>query len=208
MRSKVRLHPGARGVGSLTTKLALTLLLIGLFGSGITGTLAIFTATIDNTGNTFSTGTVTLTDNDAGTAMLGLTNAKPGDTDTSCIQVSYTGSLPSTVRLYGTTTGSGLDPYLNLTVTRGTGSTFDDCSAFAADAVDYGGGGNGVVYNGTVQGFPDDYTGALVDPTAGSPETWTTDETHDYRFTVTVADSDSGQGKSASQTFIWEARNN
>ena len=45
---------------------------------------------------------------------------RPGNTDTGCIKVSYAGSLASEVRLYGTTSGTGLDAYLDLTVTRGT----------------------------------------------------------------------------------------
>ena len=194
--------------GSLTGRLALTALAVGIFGAGFAGTLAVFTATTSAGGNTFTAGTVILGDNDSGGAMLALNNAKPGDSDTSCIRVSYTGSLASTVRLYGTTTGTGLDPYLNLTVTRGALSTaFDDCTGFVADATNYIGAGNGVVYSGTLQAFADDYATAQVDPTSGAPETWTTGEFHDYMFVVTVGESDGGQGKTASQTFIWEARN-
>lgn len=192
----------------MTAKLGLTALALALFGAGFAGTLAIFTATASNGSNTFTTGTVILGDNDSGAAMLALSNAKPGDSDTSCIRVSYTGSLASTVRLYGTTTGTGLDPYLTLTVTRGALSTaFDNCTGFVADVTNYIGAGSGVVYSGTLQGFADDYATALVDPTSGAPETWTNGETHDYRFVVTVGTSDSGQGKTASQTFTWEARN-
>jgi hypothetical protein len=38
---------------------------------------------------------------------------------TSCITVSCTGSLAPVVRLYGAATGTGLDVYLDLKVTRG-----------------------------------------------------------------------------------------
>lgn len=193
----------------LTVRLALTVLTVAIFGAGFAGTLAVFTSTASNDGNTFTAGTVTMGDNDSGQAMLALSNSRPDDSDTSCIRVSYTGSLPSTVRLYGTTTGTGLDPYLILTVTRGTlpADTFDNCTNFLPDAGDYIGAGSGVIYSGTLQAFPDDYSTALVDPTAATPETWTTGESHDYSITVTVADSDGGQGKTATQTFIWEASN-
>ncbi|MGH2572497.1 MAG: SipW-dependent-type signal peptide-containing protein [Actinomycetota bacterium] len=194
---------------NLSTKLGLTLLLLALLGvlAGA-GTWSAFSATTENTGNAFDAGSVIISDDDAGSAMLSLTNAKPGDSDTSCIMVTYTGSLPATVRLYGTTAGTGLDQYLDLTVTRGTKvSGFDSCADFVPDPTDYIGQGAGVIYVGTLQGYPDSYAGGIVDPTAGSPETWTNPETHSYKFTVTVQDDGGAQGLNATQTFTWEARN-
>lgn len=155
------------------------------------------------------TGTVDITDNDAGAAALVQSNASPGTSDTACIVVSYQGTLPATVRLYGTTTGTGLDQYLDLTVTRGSGSgPFDSCTGFTPDAVDYVGAGPGVVYSGTLQGWADNYTVGLVDPVPSSPETWTNGESHTYRFTLSLPAGapDAAQGLTAGQTFIWEAR--
>ena len=68
------------------------------------------------------------------------------------------------MRLYGTTTGTGLDQYLDLKVTRGTYTpsepAFDSCTNFQPDGTEYiAGKGNGVIYDGTLQGFPDDYAG-------------------------------------------------
>jgi len=194
---------------STGVRVALSILVVALLGATVgVGTWAAFSATTDNSGNTFSTGTVALSDNDSGAAMLTLTGAKPGDSDTGCIRVTYSGSLPATVRLYGTTAGTGLDPYLTLTVTRGTISSgsFDSCANFTADAADYVGAGAGVLYSGSLQGFPDSYGAGLVDPTSASPESWTSGEEHAYRFTVTVQDNNAAQGKTATQTFIWEAR--
>ncbi len=188
-------------------KLAFTALTLAVGGGAFAGTLAAFSSITTNPGNAFTSGTVTLADNDPGTAMLALAGAKPGDSDTSCIRVSYTGTLPSTVRLYGTTTGTGLDAYLTLTVTRGTTSAgFDNCTGFIADTTNYLGSGVGVIYTGTLAAFADTYAAGVVDPTA-TAESWTTNETHDYKFVVTVVDSDSAQGKTATQTFTWEARN-
>jgi hypothetical protein len=182
---------------------------LGLLGTSISWTLATFTSAETNGANTFSVGTVALSDNDAGSQMLALTAAKPADSDTSCIRVSYTGSGPTTVRLYGTTTGTGLDAYLTLAVTRGTVSSpsFDSCTGFTPDTTNYIEAGAGVVYLGSLQGFADTYTGASVDPAPAFPETWTTGETHDYRFVITLGNSDAAQGKTVTQTFTWEARN-
>jgi hypothetical protein len=194
---------------SLATKLALTGLALTVFGAAFGWTFSTFTSATNNAANTFTAGTVTVSDNDSGSAMLALSGAKPGDSDTSCIRVSYTGSLPSTVRLYGTTTGTGLDAYLTLTVTRGTlpSGTFDNCTGFTADATNYIGAGSGVVYSGTLQAYPDDYAAGLVDPTSGTPETWATNEQHDYKLVITLANTDAAQGKNATQAFTWEARN-
>jgi predicted ribosomally synthesized peptide with SipW-like signal peptide len=191
-------------------KLLKTGVVLGLVGilAGL-GTWSAFSDTTTNDGNQFTSGTVVIDDDDGGSAIFNLSGMKPSDTDSGCIKVTYTGSLASTVRLYGSTTGSGLDQYLDLKVTRGTSSgSFDSCTGFTADGTDYIGQGAGVVYNGTLQGFPDSYGAGLVDPTSGSPETWTNPETHAYKFQVTLQDNSAAQGKNATQQFTWEARNN
>src|SRR3954468_8253984 len=174
-------------------------------------TWAAYDDTTANKADSFATGTVALADNDSGAAMLSLSSAVPGATDTGCMTVTYTGSLASAVRLYGTSTGSGLDAYLDLKITRGSFSgappAFDSCASFTPDATDYVGSGGGVIYNGTLQAFPDDYASGRVDPLAAGPETWTTGESHVYKIQVTLQNNASAAGKAAGQTFTWEARN-
>jgi predicted ribosomally synthesized peptide with SipW-like signal peptide len=183
---------------STRKKLVLTVVLLGALVAIVIATLAAFSSVTSNTGNSFDVGTVELTDNDSDTAMLSIVGGRPGDSDESCITVTYSGTLASSVRLYGTTTGTGLDQYLDLVVTRGTGAAgFDDCTGFTPDA------GGGVLYNGTLQGFPDSYAAGIVDPA-----TWNESDSHDYRFTVVVQDNDGAQGLTATQAFTWEARNN
>jgi predicted ribosomally synthesized peptide with SipW-like signal peptide len=193
----------------MARKILLTLLVLGAFGvvSGA-ATFSAFSSQTSSSANSFSAGTVQLTDNDLDVAMLSLSNAQPGATDTSCILVTYSGSLSSTVRLYGAVAGA-LAPYLTLTVTRGDDPTpvFDDCNGFVADSTDYVGAGAGVVYQGALSAFPASYAAGLVDPLAASPETWTTGETHTYRFVVSLADDNGAQGLSATAAFTWEARN-
>jgi hypothetical protein len=191
---------------ALFAAVAVVLAAVGL---GI-GSWAAFRALGQNSGNTIASGTVAIGDNDGGSAKLSLSSALPGDSDTDCIKVTFTGSLASTVRLYGTTTGTGLDPYLDLKVTRGTYTSDPgdgSCTNFSADATNYIGAGAGVIYNGTLQGFADDYAGGLVDPTSGSPESWATNEKHVYRVQVTLQNNSAAAGKSTTQDFTWEARN-
>ena len=174
-------------------------------------TFAAYTATSGSTGDRVGAGSVKLSDNGNGSSLVSLSGAVPDDTTSACIKVTYDGSLPATVRLHGTTTGSGLDQYLDLKVTRGvytpSDPAFKSCSNFQPDGTNYIGAGNGVVYNGTLQRFPDDYASGLVDPQRGSAESWTTAEAHVYRVDVTLQNNFAAQNKDAAQTFRWEARN-
>jgi hypothetical protein len=187
----------------------LSVLASALAGCVAVGAYAAFRATVTNGGDSYAAGSVALSDNDSGAAMFtALNSAAPSDSETSCIKVRYDGSLASNVRLYGTISGA-LAPYLTLTVTRGTdlNPTFDTCTTFTADATNYIGAGSGVIYSGTLGSFPTTYAGGLVDPTAGSPESWTQNEEHVYRFVLTVGANTNGQNQTVTAGFTWEARN-
>jgi hypothetical protein len=194
------------------TKLVATALVLGVLGAVAGyGTWSAFSSTTANAGNQFSSGTVTLTDNDGDAALLTLSGAKPGDFDEGCITVSYSGSLPATVKVYGSassTSASSLAPYLNLTITRGSfpsAPAFDSCAGFQADT------GGGVLYNGTLSAFNSTYSSfanGLVDTNNGSTEVWQNPESHVYKIRVTVQDNNSAQGLNATETFTWEAQSN
>jgi predicted ribosomally synthesized peptide with SipW-like signal peptide len=187
-------------------RLAVTLacaLAAGALAGGVTW--AAFNAQTSNGGNSFTTGTVAITDNDAGAAMFSVAGLRPGSPVSRCVAITYTGSLPSGVRIYAATTaGTGLEAYLQLTVTRGTlsGGAFGDCTTFAADPTDHIGLGPGVVYSGLLSAFPGTQPAGVPDPTSA----WATNETHAYRFTVDVADTNAAQGLTTTETFIWDAR--
>ncbi len=126
---------------------------------------AAFSARTQNTGNQITSGTVALSDNDSGTAMLSLSNAALGATDTSCIRTTFGGTLASSVRHHAAVAGT-LAPYLTLKVTRGSGAgTFDSCTGFTADTTNYTGAGAGVIYDGNLSSYPTSYAAAIVDPT-------------------------------------------
>lgn len=148
-------------------------------------------------------GPLALTDSAAGTAALYLEKAKPGTVEQSCLLVTFSGAVPVSLRMYGHTSGSGLDPYIDLTVTRGTlpSLTVGSCSGFVPDGTNYVGAGPGVLYQGTLAAFPDEYAAALVDP-----ESWTDGERHAYKLRVSVRDHNDAQGRNATQSFVWEAR--
>ncbi|MEY2517085.1 MAG: hypothetical protein QOJ89_4443 [bacterium] len=195
----------------VAAKLLAAVAIAGWLGwASFSDTFSSFSGVTANPAATLSAGTVTISDNDAGSALLALSNAKPGDTVSGCIVVSYDGTLPASVVLYGNTTGTGLDAYLDLKVTRGTISgtpLAGSCTNFTADSANYISQGAGVVYLGTLQGWPDTSATGLVDPTTASAATWAHGETHAYRLQVTLGSASAGQGKTVTQSFSWQAAN-
>ena len=197
---------------TLIRKLLTSLVVCGLAAVAVAAaTWSSFSSTTANPSNSFSAGTVAISDNDAG-ATISASGMSPGGSSSGCIQVTYTGSLPALVRLYASTSG-GLAPYLNLSVTRGTQSSpsFPSCTNFTADSGNYVGAGAGVVYSGTLSAFSSTYAnfaGGLADA-PGSPQTWNANSAHAYKLTISLPSGapSAAQGLSASATFDWEAQN-
>ncbi len=193
-----RIHRMSRG-----RKTLLSLLLIGALGAvaGI-GTFSAFSATTVNAGNTFDAGTVAISDNDANSAMYTITDAAPGTGVVACIQVTYTGSLDSTVALYGSPVGA-IGQYVDLTVEKGTGMAgFPDCTGFTPQG--------GPVYTGTLGGFATAHSnfgnGIVTNP--GAQVVWNQNDALVYRFTLTLQDDDAAIGlQSGPHSFTWEAQN-
>jgi hypothetical protein len=176
--------------------------------TAVGGSYAAFSRTTGDASNQFNAGSVSVTDGHAAVTPITITNLRPGTTISNCLPVTYGGSLSSSVRQYATTSGS-LAPYIQLTVTRGTGlsAAWSACTGFSADATNYIGQGAGVVYSGALSSFPTTFAGATVDPTAGSPESWTNAETHAYKYDVSITNTAAAQGLSGSMTITWEAQN-
>jgi hypothetical protein len=186
----------------------LSLLLIGVLASFVGfGVFGAFSSTTTNPNNNFSTGSVVLSDNDAGAALYTVTGAKPGDSVTRCIKVTYTGNLPADVHLYTTSTIGALGQYIDLTITPGTqaSSTFPDCTGFTPAA-------GGAIYTGTLQNFgstKNSYANGVVSY-PGSQTQWNQNDAVVYRFVATLQNTapDTTQSQSTgTHTFTWEARN-
>jgi hypothetical protein len=199
---------GSRGTDvSLRAKLLAAAALVVVVGAGAgQSTWAAFVATTENGGNAIASGTVSVTDNDGGPGILfSLSGLEPGDTSTACIKVTYTGSLPAALRLYGTSSGT-LGSYASLTITRGAYSTepsFGSCTNFSADTSTYvTGQAPGVVYAGTLGSFPTSWATGRADPAVS----WATGESHVYKLQVTLGDNKAAAGTSAAHAFTWEAR--
>ena len=192
-----------RGTG-LASRLALP-------GAGVLGALVIavlltfqtsraaFNSTTENGSNTFGAGTVTLSDDDSGSTMFILSGMKPGDSATKCINVTYGGSLPADVKLYGTVAGTGLAAFLDTVVEVGTGAaggSSTSCTGFSSSST---------LHSGTLAAFGaanTNYGNGL-----GGFSGATNPTTRSYRIAVTLQDANAAQGLDATATFTWEAQN-
>jgi hypothetical protein len=96
---------------------------------------AAFTGTTRNSGNNWSTGSVALTDDDAGAARFQASNIVPGATDSKCITVTANATVPGVVKGYVVNpvpSPSGLQDHIKVSVDYGTGGSFGSCTGFVS----------------------------------------------------------------------------
>ena len=178
-----------------------------LVSAGIVGqaSYAGFTADTSNAGNSLGVGTVTLSDNDNGTALFALTNLRPGSTGSRCIVVTSSGTLPSGVKLYATNPGTtrALSTYVDWTVNQGSGTTtFGSCTGFTPLA------SGSSLFTGTLASFTGSASSYATGLGSWSP-TGTGSESRTYQFGYTISSPipDTAQGGTASFTLVWESQN-
>lgn len=167
---------------------------------------AAFTASTTNGVNTFSTGTVSLSDSDASTSMFTAPPyIAPGDTGEACIRVTYGGSLTSDVHLYtaGLSDPDGLGAHITVTIHEGATSPANAAGNFSCTNFTPAGAAIG---SGTLASL-----GANTIDFASGFGTWAPSgaaQTKDYRFSWTFSSSapDTVQNASVSIGFVWEAQ--
>lgn len=171
---------------------------------------AAFTDTTTNPGNSWTAGSVTLTDNKNGVALFTASGLVPGDTGNKCIQVTYSGDVAAEVKLYGVYTDTApidapdateLAPYVEFAVEEGSG-TQEDCSDFVNTSTLYG----------TQPAFDPAKTVADFATNVGSYATglssWapSATATRTYKVSYQLKDDDAAQGKSVKLNLVWEAQ--
>lgn len=177
-------HP-RRSIVALATVLASVGLAVG---SG-----ASWTAQTANPSNTFSSGTLTMSNSKANAAVLTASNLKPGDSAQGNVDIQNTGSIAGTFALSRSALNDsdGVNPLsskLNLVV--------KDCGTFASGTPSCNGGS------------PVKYTGTLAAMSSSSAlGTFAADEKHRYEFTITFDSgaSNAFQGGTSTATFQWDA---
>lgn len=181
-------------------------LVVGVLLSSVTvltASRAVFSDSTSSEGNFVDVGDVVLTDNDSGSALIEMSNVAPGDSETTCIQVTYEGSIvdPSGVVIYsgGFVDSATLASDINLVIEEGTGAAvFDDCTGFSLV---------GQIYSGTLANFDTTHTDYASG--AGTWDPASTPEAQSYRITVEL-DSNAtsvSQGQSVTDlVFTWEVQ--
>ncbi|GGK18591.1 hypothetical protein GCM10010124_09000 [Pilimelia terevasa] len=170
-------------------------------------TASAFSATTTNPTNTMTIGTVTISDNDAGVALFTAPALLPGNTATSCVVVTYSGTAASTVKMYvanynatdGAADGVVIGTWLNMQVQIGTGT----CGApVGLTNVTAAAPGDTMTTVSGKTNFSNGYGTGWTSAAAGN--------TRVFRFTYTLNAStpSTAQGDSITTDFVWEAQNN
>jgi hypothetical protein len=172
------------------------------------GSNAAFSATTDNTSDTWATGNLVLTNNGGGIVYSGSTaalftesNRKPGDTGFKCITVHSGGSLAGNLRLYRGavtgTNGAALAAVIDVTV---DAVAVTPATNVQANCAGYTGGTSGATFNGTLDSMPTTYAAATGVAVAGGPQRVV------YRigWTINSAADNTVQSSSAVANLNWE----
>lgn len=170
-------------------------------GVMVSSSSAAFTATTSNEGSSWAAGTVELT-NDHATALFTSAGIVPGFSETHCITVNSTSSVPASVKMYtadvtGTGTPTTMAQNIDVQVVKGTGSTNADCAGFTPTA-------EPAAFSGKLSAFAanSNYNtgvGTAALAAGGSAQ---------YRITVSLPSDapNSLQGTTAGAKFVWEAQ--
>jgi hypothetical protein len=157
------------------------------------GSGAVFTAQTVNPSNTFTAGSLSMSNSKDNLAILSASNMKPDDTTTGTVDIQNTGTISGTFSvtrsaLSDSDSGNPMSAVLDLTI--------KDCGDFSS---------------GTPTcdvGDPVKYTGTLAGMTsAAALGTYAANDKHRYEFTVHFQNTagDQYEGDSSTATFQWDA---
>jgi hypothetical protein len=181
-------------------RMALGALLTLLLAAGaVAGSGADFTASSANPANTFATGTLSMLNSNAGSAVLTASNLRPGNTATGTVDIENTGSLSGAFAL---SRGAVANNDASNPLTGKLNVTVDDCGAFVdATAPTCGDGDDVTKYTGTVADM------GTPGHTVSSLGTFAGGEKHRYRFSVALdlSADNAYQGDNGSVVFDWSA---
>ncbi|PYF97782.1 hypothetical protein SAMN05216184_11447 [Georgenia satyanarayanai] len=171
---------------------------------------AAFIDTTENAGNSWTAGSVTITDNDEGAAMFTAANLVPGSDESQEITVTYEGTANAKVKVYGagfqvlapTADGQSLEPVST------TGTTLADNIEITIEGSEGGtfvAGSSGELFTGTLAEFATSHAKANTPmhyDVAGESNRQGT-----FRFTYRVKDDapSSVQGQQVRLDFVAEA---
>lgn len=190
----------------LRALLLVAAMVAGVIGSGALvwhASYAAFLGATSNSGNSWTAGRVTLSDDDAGQAMFDVSGLTPGSSTGSphCITVTYNGDVPASVKLYSSDVAGDLAQYINLTVEQGTGGSFASCAGFTPDPT------VNPVFTGTLQAFGTAHHDFATGVGTFTPSTSPASKVYRFSYNPDSGTASTAQGQSATATFTWEAQN-
>ncbi len=188
--------------------LAIPLSLVLAAGVVWQASFSAFSAETRTSGNSWSTGTVALTDDDGGAARFNVTNLIPGQTATACIKVTSTATVYGPVKLYTLNDVNmvGLAEHIIITVTQGDGGTFSACTGFVADSAGVIVTARSLAYMSA--NYSSYSTGVGGWTTTASPESKTYQITYTFDATgLTQEQLDAFQGQHTGIDLEWEIKN-
>ncbi|GAA1931766.1 TasA family protein [Nocardioides marmoribigeumensis] len=164
----------------MARKILIPLTTVLAAGAIAVGSGASFTSTSGNTISAVTSGTLTHANSKDGQAIFTLTNMKPGDTLNGTLTLTNTGTLAAD---FGLTEVSSTNNFT------GSNLTLDIVDTTA----------NATVYSGTF--------GGLADGTRNPLGTWAAGATHNFRFTVKLAQDtlNVDQNKTANAVYAWDS---
>jgi hypothetical protein len=174
-------------------------LVVGLIGSGglvWQGTNAVFSATTSNAANTWSAGTVNLSDDDSSAAMFTAAGLVPGTTGANCLTVTYSGTLATAVKLYASTPTGTLAPYLDVVVSEGSGGGFGSCAGFSGTQI----------FSGTLAALATASSSYATGIGSFAPSTPGSTKVYKFTWTLDSATPNGQQSATTSATFTWESQ--
>lgn len=175
--------------------------LCGTLGSGVLvwqGTAAVFSASTVNGSNSWTAGSVALSDDDAGSALFAASGLVPGASGANCLAVTYSGDVATSVRLYASASAdvSSVAQYLDVVIEVGAGGGFGSCGAFVASST---------IYSGTLSDFT-----TVKDSWANGVPGWSPSgpgsRVYKVSYTLNAATPSAKQGATTTATFTWEAQ--
>ena len=183
-------------------KILLTAPVLGIAGAlaGF-GAYSAFTATTTNTGNSFASGTVAVSQHAGSTTLYSGSNKSPSDSTVSCVRVTYTGSLSSARQALRLERHERQQVHAQDRARLGLSSPDNtmNCTGFTASST---------AFNTTLDQLGTRTApGSTARPRGG---TWAQNDSVDYRFTITVNDDSTPNAHTStvgtgSHTFTWEA---
>jgi hypothetical protein len=170
-------------------------------------TSAAFNGYTTNPNNSWTSGTLSLSDDDTTSALFNVSGLSPGDTGSRCIRVTYTGNSRADVRFYTTAstyTGT-LGAYIDLAISEGPAGTYANgtCSDWTTGTS---------VYSGTMANFASGTTnfstGAYNSSDKWSPVANGQYKVYKFTYTLQLTAPNSSQNTSGGIGFTWEAQSN